>query len=98
MCGLVGIAGQMTAKDDAIIKRLLMYDYFRGPDSTGLAAIRGNGDVYLAKLASDPVTLFDTGKFKAAISSISRVYMGHNRSATRGAVNNYNAHPIEYDH
>jgi glucosamine 6-phosphate synthetase-like amidotransferase/phosphosugar isomerase protein len=64
MCGLVGIAGQMTAKDDAVIKRLLMYDYFRGPDSTGMAAIRGNGDVYLAKLASDPVTLFDTGKFK----------------------------------
>lgn len=98
MCGLVGIAGQMTAKDDAIIKRLLMYDYFRGPDSTGLAAIRGNGDVYLAKIASDPVTLFDTGKFKSAISSISRVYMGHNRAATRGLINNHNAHPIEYDH
>lgn len=98
MCGLVGIAGQMTAKDDAIIKRLLMYDYFRGPDSTGMAAIRANGDVYLAKIASDPVTLFDTGKFKSAISSISRVYMGHNRAATRGAVNNFNAHPIEYDH
>jgi predicted glutamine amidotransferase len=98
MCGLVGIAGAMTATDDRLIKRLLIHDYFRGPDSSGLASIRGDGTARIAKLASDPITLFEHNKFKHAIEGISRVYMGHNRAATRGLVNNYNAHPFEYDH
>lgn len=98
MCGLVGIAGNLMARDDTTMKRLLVYDYFRGPDSTGLASIRGNGDVRLAKLAGDPITLFDSNKFKKAQEGVSRVYMGHNRAATRGLINNYNAHPFEIDH
>lgn len=97
MCGLVGIAGALEFKDEATMKRLFLLDYFRGPDSTGFAAIRGNGDIKMAKGAINPIDLFDTGKFKEALSGHnSIVFMGHNRMATRGAVNNLNAHPFAY--
>lgn len=99
MCGLVGIAGDLALKDEATMKRLLLFDFLRGTDSTGLASIRTNGDVKIAKLAVDPITLFDHEKFKQALSgSNSYVLMGHNRAATRGGTNNYNAHPFHYGH
>lgn len=99
MCGHVGIAGNLEYKDEATMKRLLMYDYFRGQDSTGLAAIRDNGDVHISKIASHPIDLFDTEKFKKTLSGhASRVFMGHNRAATKGVVNGVNAHPFQFDH
>lgn len=99
MCGLVGIAGKLEFKDEATFKRLLIYDYFRGPDSTGIAALRGNGDIKIAKIASHPLDLFDMKKFTEAVSGYnSTVFLGHNRLATKGGVNNYNAHPYEFDH
>lgn len=97
MCGHVGIAGGLEFKDEATIKRLLCYDYFRGPDSTGFAAIKDDGKTsQIAKLASHPFDLFDMGAFKKALSGFhSCVFIGHNRAATRGIVNGYNAHPFE---
>lgn len=81
------------------MKRLFLLDYFRGPDSTGFAAIRDNGDVAMSKLPSHPLDLFDSTRFKAALSGHnSKVFMGHNRSATRGVVNHSNAHPFEVEH
>lgn len=81
------------------MKRLFLLDYFRGPDSTGFAAIRDNGDIAMAKIPSHPLDLMDMGRFKAALSGHnSKVFMGHNRSATRGGVNHANAHPFEYEH
>lgn len=77
------------------MKKLLVFDYFRGPDSTGLASIRGDGSVHIAKIASHPFDLFDTGKFKSTLSGHSTdVFIGHNRAATKGAVNTVNAHPF----
>ena len=99
MCGHVGLAGNLVHKDEATMKRLFLYDYFRGPDSTGLAVIRNTNDVKLAKLASHPLDLFDTQKFKDALQAFpSHVFIGHNRLATKGVVNNINAHPYEFDH
>ena len=99
MCGLVGLAGDLAHKDEATIKKLLVIDYFRGTDSTGLAALRKNGDVHLVKAAVNPIDLFDMGRFKTALApSLSSVLLGHNRAATKGAVNNNNAHPFQYDH
>lgn len=99
MCGLVGIAGDLVFKDELTMKRLFMLDYFRGPDSTGFAAVRTNGDVKLAKLAANPLDLFEHSKFKDALNGLaSTVFLGHNRAATRGAVNNINAHPFHFGH
>lgn len=81
------------------MKRLLIYDFFRGPDSTGFAALRRNGDTYLAKVASHPLDLFDMKTFDKAMSGYnSTVFLGHNRLATKGKVNGGNAHPFQYGH
>lgn len=81
------------------MKRLLVFDVFRGPDSTGLAAIRKSGEVKIAKIASHPLDLFDSGKFKDALNAFnSVVLLGHNRLATKGKVNGANAHPYQYGH
>lgn len=99
MCGHVGIAGALSFNDEATMKRLLLLDYARGPDSTGFAAIRKTGEACIAKVGSHPLDLFDMARFKAALSgSSSKVFLGHNRAATRGAVSTYNAHPYEFDH
>jgi predicted glutamine amidotransferase len=99
MCGLVGVAGNLAFKDEATMKRLFLLDYFRGPDSTGFAGIRTNGEAKIAKLSSNPIDLFDMAKFKDALNGpASKVFMGHNRAATKGAVTSANAHPYQYGH
>ena len=77
-----------------------MYDFFRGPDSTGFAAVSHvNKEVKIAKIASHPLDLFDSKKFIEALKFYdSSVFMGHNRAATKGVINAVNAHPYEYDH
>lgn len=99
MCGHVGIAGRLEFKDEAVMRKLLLADFFRGPDSTGLAAIRNNGQSIIAKVPSHPLDLFDMGKFKSALSGASsKVFLGHNRAATRGVINHYNTHPFQFAH
>jgi hypothetical protein len=99
MCGHVGIAGDLAYKDEQTMKRLLIYDYFRGPDSTGFAGIGHDGNAKIAKIASNPVDLFDMQRFKDALKGPQcSVFIGHNRLATRGNVNNINAHPFQFDH
>lgn len=98
MCGHVGIAGKLEFKDEATMKRLLVFDYFRGPDSTGFSALRSNKEVKLVKVASNPIDLFDMKRFGDALSGHnSTVFLGHNRLATKGIVNNVNAHPYSFD-
>lgn len=98
MCGHVGTAGALTHKDEGLMKRLLIFDYFRGTDSTGVAAVRKNKEIHVAKIASHPVDLFDTKSYEKAMSGYaSKVFIGHNRAATRGKVTAVNAHPFHYD-
>lgn len=82
------------------MQSLLLLDYFRGMDSTGLAAVREHSnDVHIAKLATDPITLFQFPKFKEALNgNASKLFLGHNRASTSGKTNNYNAHPFEIGH
>lgn len=100
MCGHVGIAGKLDYRDEPTMKRLLIYDYFRGPDSTGIAVINKEADdAKVVKIASHPLDLFDMTKFKSALSGhASSVFMGHNRAATRGAINTVGAHPFQFGH
>jgi len=99
MCGLVGTAGKLAHKDEALMKRLLVFDYFRGPDSTGLASIRNTGEVKIAKGSVNPLDLFDMKRFQDTNNGYgSAALIGHNRLATKGSINNVNAHPFQYDH
>jgi predicted glutamine amidotransferase len=64
-----------------------------------LAAVRSNGDVKIAKAAASPPELFyDTGFREALNGNQSRAFIGHNRLATRGVVNPFNAHPFQFGH
>lgn len=100
MCGHVGIAGNLEFKDEATFKRLLLLDYFRGPDSTGVAVLnKARTEAKIAKIASHPLDLFDSVKYRTAVTgTTSSVFLGHNRAATRGKVNGANAHPFECGH
>lgn len=99
MCGLVGIAGKLGTVDEAAMRKLLIFDYLRGQDATGIAAIRGNGEVHVVKLAEDPITMFQYKPFNDALNGLkSTVFLGHNRAATRGGKSKMNAHPFEVDH
>jgi predicted glutamine amidotransferase len=99
MCGLVGIGGRLAYKDEAIIKKLLWFDYLRGNDSTGMAAIAENGDASIAKAVGGPWNLFDSKRFETILQGAkSKVFLGHNRASTRGKTTEYNAHPFQYGH
>ena len=99
MCGHVGIAGALEHRDESTMKRLLIFDYFRGPDSTGFSSLRKDGTVHTAKIASHPIDLFDSRTFDRALSGYnSTVFLGHNRAATKGKVSGANAHPYTYGH
>lgn len=97
MCGLVGIAGNLEHKDEATMKRLLILDFFRGTDATGLAAVRSaNNEVLVSKAAVNPIDLFQFKGFDRTLTAVSsKVFLGHNRAATIGkATSNVNAHPF----
>lgn len=97
MCGLIGIAGMLEARDEQLLKRLLVFDTPRGMDATGFARLGTTGVVEVSKIASHPFDLFGMTSFTKALSGYnSSVFLGHNRAATTGAKTSYNAHPFEF--
>lgn len=99
MCRLMGIAGDLRFQDEFTMQRLLLTGYFGGSDATGMAAVRTNNDVVIAKLPSNPIDLFHDSRFKAALNgNTSKVFLGHTRLKTRGENVTANAHPFHVDH
>ncbi len=95
MCGLTGVAGRISAREEKLFKHLLILDSLRGEDSTGVAAVAMDEEVLIAKQLGDPFQLFDTSMFNLIMRTNNRVLIGHNRFATQGKVNRRNAHPFE---
>lgn len=102
MCGLVGMAGNIVEQDKKALKALLRLDTFRGEDSTGLAVITvKDSEVILRKKVGAP----DAGLFKEDIfdnkllynGPWAKVFIGHNRAATKGSISDANAHPFYHD-
>jgi predicted glutamine amidotransferase len=97
MCGLVGMAGTLGQKDIEAFNDLLIIDYIRGKDSTGVGAVNRNRTWDLVKGATDPIYLQGTKAYDKAVNQGKCALIGHNRKATMGAVNRFNSHPFEFE-
>lgn len=102
MCGLVGMIGRPFEADKKAFRSMLMFDYERGKDSTGLAVVTDREELTLLKELGHPAFLMrnntdfftDTGVWKKGSS---KVFIGHNRAATKGKVTKENAHPFHHN-
>lgn len=98
MCGIVGCAGDISAKEEGAFKQLLIVNSLRGIDSTGVAVVgRHTGDVKIRKQVGDVFQLMDNSRFAGTFSGVNRLCLGHNRWGTVGAATRKNAHPFEFD-
>ncbi len=86
MCGIVAYLGHRQASD-VIIKGLKRLEY-RGYDSTGIALLNGDLNVYKKK---GKVSELET--YLKGVDLNSHIGMGHTRWATHGEPNDENAHP-----
>lgn len=99
MCGLVGIAGDLTGVWKDLFSELLLFDVVRGPHSTGAGFVDRGGDKFtLVKRPGHPFNLFDAQEFETAmgIKNSPKIIMGHNRYATIGEKSEANAHPFMF--
>lgn len=103
MCGIVLAGGNLGASDLEIFNQLLYCDVFRGQHSTGVFAKRLNETEVLtykealpsyALLLKNEYKELTTGKTNYTVAP--SWIVGHNRHATRGAVNAQNAHPFTH--
>jgi hypothetical protein len=95
---MVGCAGYISQKEEAVFKRLLEIDTIRGPHSTGVMSVNQAGLTDIAKTVGTPWNLYDLKSFDSVMHGSLCVLMGHNRWATKGKINTRNAHPFEHDH
>lgn len=96
MCGHVGVAGNVSAKEERIFRTLLRLDTLRGEDSTGIAALNSAGKFTVVKDAANAYDFLKGKDSKEAFTGWVKILMGHNRAATKGAVVKDNAHPFEF--
>lgn len=95
------MAGRPFEQDKKALRNLLRLDVFRGEDSTGLAVVNEKNEITLLKKVGEPGKLFagypddftDKGVYKKA----GKLFIGHNRYATKGKVNDENAHPFHHN-
>lgn len=94
MCGLVGMMGDLLSRHKDMMADLLFLDTLRGADSTGVACIRSNGDVHVAKSTIPGYEFIQTAHFKDGLRLTDDIWIGHNRYGTVGKTHKMNAHPF----
>lgn len=104
MCGLVGLVCKkqngFSADHKNIFSTLLFVDTLRGYDSTGVFVVNNEGDVYVAKDEGMAPLFMASKEYDEAMRRAwnrGSAMVGHNRAATRGVVNDKNAHPFNVD-
>ena len=101
MCGIVGVIsghsnGFSSPEADAFTQ-MLFIDTLRGWDSTGVFNATQDNEVHIYKEASAGPVFIQRPEFKDFRQSTvlnGRFAVGHNRAATRGTINDKNAHPF----
>lgn len=89
------MAGNISVKHGRAFRELLVVDSIRGPHSTGVASVSHLGITEVVKHRALPHEFFQWQPFKSLMARSHNVLIGHNRFATKGAVNSINAHPFE---
>ena len=97
MCGITGVAGQISIKHERAFKTMLILDTLRGIDSTGVLTVHRDGSHDVAKAIGNTYNLLESRGFDNAMKGIHSILLGHNRYATQGRVSVRNAHPFEFD-
>lgn len=101
MCGLVGIVGQIGEKEKKLFKLMLKLDTIRGPHSTGIVSVNRDGKSQFVKWLGTPWDLPEENvvDYNRIVDNQIQTFclMGHNRYATKGAVNLKNAHPFDFE-
>lgn len=102
MCGLVGVIGKITQKEEKLFQTLLFLDTVRGYDSTGFFSLSENYkkelEMFIEKDDVDGPTFLRTSQKMTRTGIIGYGHFalcGHNRAATVGKVTKENAHPFE---
>lgn len=96
MCGLVGVFGTLTHYDRTAFKTMLYVDAIRGHHSTGVVNAKLDGTHSWLKKAVTAIDFLDMKKAEDLIRDTGCLLIGHNRYATKGAINAKNAHPFEH--
>lgn len=101
MCGIVGLISRKTGglyhSDLEAFQQMLIIDMLRGEDSTGAYCVTKNGDANMVKIGAHAMHLFNTKEwdtFRSQATQQGQILVGHNRKATKGAINSKNAHPF----
>lgn len=93
--------GNIVEADKKALKLLMTFDASRGEDSTGLAVVQEKDNIIeIYKKVGGPHILFQEPIFDAKnlySGPRGKVFIGHNRAATRGKVSDENAHPFKHD-
>lgn len=105
MCGVYGVILHETkqATPTEIIKQLVtslaVLSADRGTDSTGLAHVRWDGSVQMCKDVMPSYRMVRGRRWARVLSecdSQTRMFMGHTRRASYGAIVPGNAHPFQF--
>ena len=104
MCGIIGVAstGLLVENDKKFFRSALFADQLRGADSTGIFAVGKQTvptvDIFKRAMpAADFLEMKRTDQLIGKLGT-TRLMVGHNRAATKGAVDNENCHPFQFGH
>ena len=94
MCGIVGVAGDVTHTAKQAFKSLLFFDALRGEDGTGVIKVSKDRKVSYFKKSIPSYEYMQYNRFHEMLKGDTKALIGHNRAATKGSLIDRNAHPF----